>query len=202
MITETNSVSCTGLAGVSDVFAAALWGVDEMMSVAEAGNAGINLHGDLGTCDSPFYSPLCALTKQDDAVLKLTARPVYYAELLTQTVGTGFFQPVSNNATSVVRAYAIRNGTRLRLVLVNVSDPATSTAYPVNISLGGAFTHGDFYRLSGPSLDATTGITLGGKAMNADGTFAGPTHTALTVKGSTLSLNLPAGSATVVTLTP
>jgi hypothetical protein len=202
MLTETNSVSCAGIAGVSDVFASALWGVDEMMSVAEAGNQGINLHGDLGTCDSPFYSPLCALTKQDDDALRMTARPVYYAEVLTQQVGTGFFQPVSNNANEVVRAYAVRNGTRLRLILVNVADPTASTPYPVKISLGATYTHGDFYRLSAATLDATTGITLGGRSVGADGTIAGPTHTALSINGKTLSLNLPPGSATVVTLTP
>jgi F5/8 type C domain/Glycosyl hydrolase family 79 C-terminal beta domain len=202
MITETNSVSCTGLAGVSDVYAAALWGVDEMMSVAEAGDQGINFHGDLGTCDSPFYSPMCALTRADDDAMKLVARPVYYAQLVTQQVGTGFMQPVSNDATQVVRAYAVRNGTRLRLVLVNVSDPAGTAAYPVKINLGSTFTHGDFFRLTAPSLDATTGITLGGRAVTANGTYAGPTHTPLTVNGKTLSLNLPAGTATVITLTP
>jgi hypothetical protein len=202
MITETNSVSCTGLQGVSDVFAAALWGVDEMMSVAEAGNQGINFHGDLGTCDSPWYSPLCAPTPQDDAALKMVARPIYYSQVLTQQVGTGFFQPISNNANEVVRAYAVRNGTRLRLVLVNVADPTASTPYPVKISLGATYTHGDFYRLSAATLDATTGITLGGRIVGSDGTIAGPTRTTLSINGKSLSLNLPPGSATVVTLTP
>jgi len=202
MITETNSVSCAGLAGVSDTFAAALWGVDELMSVAEAGDQALLLHGDLGQCDSPFYAPLCALTAQDEAAGRMRARPVYYAPLLVQQVGTGFIQPVSNDATSVVRAYAVRNGTRLRLVLVNVSDPATSTPYPVKIGLGASYTHGDYFRLSGPALDATTGVTLGGKVVAADGTFPGVTRTALTVNGRTLSIKLPAGSATVITLTP
>jgi hypothetical protein len=202
MLTETNSVSCAGLAGVSDVFAAALWGVDEMMSVAEAGDQGLLLHGDLGTCDSPFYSPMCALTSDDAAAGRLRVRPVYYAPLLVQQVGTGFMQPVSNDATTVVRAYAVRNGTRLRLVLVNVSDPTSSQGYPVKISLGTTYTHGDYFRLSAPGLDASSGITLGGKVVAADGTFPGVARTALTVNGKTLSLTLPAGSATVVTLTP
>jgi hypothetical protein len=202
MITETNSVSCAGLAGVSDTFAAALWGVDEMMSVAEAGDQALLLHGDLGTCDSPFYSPLCATTRDNMNAGILQARPGYYAPLLVQQVGTGFIQPVSNDATEVVRAYAVRNGTRLRLVLVNVSDPTAAQGYPVKISLGGTFTHGDFYRLSAPTLDATTGVTLGGRSVAANGTYAGPTHTTMTVNGSTLSVTLPAGSATVITLTP
>jgi len=202
MITETNSVSCTGLAGVSDVFAAALWGVDELMSVAEAGDQALLLHGDLGQCDSPAYAPLCALTPQNESAGKMHARPIYYAPLLVQQVGTGFIQPVSNDATSVVRAYAIRNGTRLRLVLVNVSDPANSSGYPVKISLGATYTHGDYFRLTAPALDATAGVTLGGKSVTDSGTYAGPTHTTMTVNGKTLSVTLPAGSATVITLTP
>ena len=35
-----------------------------------------------------------------------------------------------------------------------------------------------------------------------DGTFAGEVHTSMSVRGSTLSVGLPAGSATVITLTP
>src|SRR5439155_7263319 len=163
----TNSVSCAGVQGVSDVFAASLWAVDEEFNVAEAGNQGLFLHGDLGTCDSPFYSPMCAVTKADMTAGRLQARPVYYGPLLVQQVGTGFMQPVSNDATSVVRAYAVRNGTRLRLILVNVSDPATSKGYPVQLSLGTTYTHGDFFRLSAPRLDATTGVTLGGRSVAA-----------------------------------
>jgi hypothetical protein len=202
MITESNSVSCAGLPGVSDVFASSLWGVDEMMSVAESGDQGLFLHGSTGTCGSPYYSPLCSLTKADASAGKMHATPVYYSELLTQRIGTGFFQPVSNDAPSVVRAYAIRNGTRLRLVLVNVSDPASHGTFPVTMNLPASYTQGDYFRLSAPALTSTTGITLGSKPMGEDGTFAGETHTPLTVNGTTLSMNLPAGSATVVTLAP
>jgi hypothetical protein len=73
---------------------------------------------------------------------------------------------------------------------------------PVKISLGATYTHGDYFRLSAPGLDASSGITLGGRVMAADGTLPGVTRTALTVNGKTLSLTLPAGSTTVVTLTP
>src|SRR5207244_9251902 len=47
---ETNSVSCGGQAGVSDVYAASLWGLDYMMLMASNGAAGVNFHTGIGSC--------------------------------------------------------------------------------------------------------------------------------------------------------
>ena len=42
---ETNSVYGGGKPGISDTLGAALWGVDVMFTLAEAGWLGINFHG-------------------------------------------------------------------------------------------------------------------------------------------------------------
>ena len=68
--------------------------------------------------------------------------------------------------------------------------------------MGASFTHGDLVRLTAPSLTTQTGVTFGGHFVGKDGTFAGTDSTPLPVSGSDLSLTLPGGSATVVTLTP
>ena len=91
----------------------------------------------------------------------------------------------------------------MKLVLVNLSDPASAnvSARQVNVDLGGKFKKADFIRLIGPALDARTGMTLAGKTVTAEGTFPPITPKRLpVVKGNSLKLNLPPGSATLITL--
>jgi hypothetical protein len=90
----------------------------------------------------------------------------------------------------------------MRLVLDNRQDPASNSDRTVTVKLGGAYTQGDLPRLSASSLSAKTGTTLGGATAAGDGTFPGTTHTPITVAGSTLTLSLPPGTATLVTLNP
>jgi hypothetical protein len=203
LLTESNTVSCAGRQGVSDVFASALWGVDNQLLVAQNGVSGMYLNSDVsGVCGSPYYTPFCPLTSADDQAGALRAQPVYYAQLLLHQLGTGAFLPVTNNDLTDLRVYAVRNGTRLRLVIVNVDDPATTRARPVTFTLPASYHHGSFYRLTAPSLAATSGISLGGHGVGVNGTFSGPGLTTLAVSGRTLAVNAPAGTATVISLTP
>ncbi|OLE26509.1 MAG: hypothetical protein AUG44_12770 [Actinobacteria bacterium 13_1_20CM_3_71_11] len=204
---EGNSVSCEGMDGVSDVFAAALWGVDAQLLYARAGLKGFYLHSSIATCGAPkplykAYTPFCAPTDADAAAGNLRVRPVYYSSLLLQQLGSGAFAPVTNSDLTDVRAYALRSGTTLKLVLVNVTDPASHGPLATTIALGGTYTSGSQFQLTAPGLTAQSGILLGGHYVGKGGTFAGVQTTPVTVGGSTLNLNLPAGSATVVTLTP
>jgi hypothetical protein len=203
LLTESNSVSCEGRQGVSDVFGAALWGVDNQLMVAQNGNSGMYLNGDEGgACGSPWYEPVCALTPEDRAVGKLHAQPVYYAQLLLRQLGTGSFLPVTNNDLTDLRVYAVRNGTRLRLVVVNVDDPSTTGPITATFKLPSSFHHAYYYRLTAPSLTAQTGISLGGHRVGTGGAYAGPDHTAFTINGKTLKLKIPPGTATVISLNP
>src|SRR5271157_5935079 len=69
---ETNSCYNGGQAGVSDVFASALWGIDYMFTLAGTSAAGVNFHGGgTGT-----YTPIAASGST------VSARPLYYALLL------------------------------------------------------------------------------------------------------------------------
>jgi glycosyl hydrolase family 79 len=203
LLTESNSVSCEGRQGVSDVFGAALWGVDNQLLVAQNGNSGMFLNSDIGgVCGSPYYTPFCALTPEDDAVGQLHVQPVYYAQLLLRQLGTGSFLPVTNNDLTDLRVYAVRNGTRLRLVIVNVDDPAAVRPMTVTFKLPTSYHHGYLYRLTAPSLAAQSGISLGGHHVGANGSYAGADHTSLTVNGKTLKVTIPAGTATVISLNP
>jgi beta-glucosidase len=206
LMDEANSVSCEGKDGVSDTFASALWAVDFEHLVAQTGVRGLYFHSSIARCGAPkplykAYTPFCAPTDADAAAGRLRAQPEYYGLLLQQKVGTGNFLPVQNSDTAKVRAYAVRRGDRLRLVLVNVQDPATSAPLTTTVRLPGTFTYGTTVSLTGPTLDATTGITLGGHTVHPDGTFAGTNSEPLPVSGNEVTVTLPPGTATLVTLT-
>jgi hypothetical protein len=207
LLGEGNSVSCEGMDGVSDTFASALWGVDAQLLYAQQGLKGFYMHSAIARCGAPkpfykAYTPFCAATDADAAAGKLGVRPVYYSSLLVEQLGTGKFAPVSNGDTTHIRAYALRSGTTLKLVLVNVTDPATTGTRSVVVNLGASYHSGSQFVLKAGALNAKTGISLGGHTVGSGGTFTGVDQTPVAVNGTTLSLKLPAGSATVFTLNP
>ena len=105
---------CEGQAGVSDVYAAALWEVDDQLVVAREGAQGDYMHGTVVQCDTAkplfmFYTPLCAPTAADAANGILSAQPEYYGLAAVHEVGTGAFLNLSNPDWASVRAYAIQH---------------------------------------------------------------------------------------------
>jgi hypothetical protein len=204
---EGNSVSCEGMDGVSDTFASALWGVDASLLYAREGLKGFWMHSAIARCGAPkplykAYTPFCAATDADAAAGLLRARPGYYAPLLLQQLGTGRFATVTNGDLTHLRAYALRSGTTLKLVLVNITDPASNGPMSTTLQLDTAYHSGSQFQLTAPGLAATSGILLGGHFVGKGGTYAGPDSTPVTVNGNTLTVSLPAGSATVLTLQP
>ena len=59
---ETNSVSCGGVAGISNTFASALWASGYLAQAMSLGVSGVNLHGNPANCNG--YSPVCAPTPE------------------------------------------------------------------------------------------------------------------------------------------
>ncbi len=195
-MTETNSTVCAGEAGVSDVFAAALWALDYSLMLAQDGVANAEFMGgttSTGACDP--YTPLCPTTGD------LTARPIYYGLLATEMVGNGRFVAVNNPDSADMRAYAISDDHRLTVVLDNVQDPTANGATTVTLNLGRNLHIGHLTALSTTSaagLAATTDITLGGQQVGAHGAFACPQSTPVSVHGRTATVTIPAGSAAII----
>jgi hypothetical protein len=206
-LTEANSLTCGGVDGVSDRYGSALWAVDQGLFIASLGVTAENFHSNVAVCGGPkppgsAYTPFCAKNAADQAAGKLIPQPEYYALLMLREIGTGTFAPLDNSDSATLRAYALRSGTRLRVVLDNLQDPASATERKVIVKLGGRYAHGDMIRLVGPALDATTDITLGGSTVSDDGTFPPLTRTPVKVTGRTLTLTVPPASATLLTFTP
>ena len=206
VIDEGNSVVCEGQQGVSDVFAAALWEIDDQLVTARQGVAGDYEHGTVVQCDSAkplfmYYTPLCAPTAAAAAAGDLAAQPEYYGLAALRDVGTGAFLNLSNPVWADVRAYAVQhaNGT-MTVVLDDVDDPSTTGPATVQLNLGASYGWASQVDLSASGgLTATSGITLGGQAVAANGALASPNPDGFHVGGDTATVTVPAGSAEILT---
>ena len=206
VLDEGNSVVCEGQAGVSNVYAAALWEIDDQLVMARDGVVGDYMHGTVEECGSAkplymYYTPLCAPTAADATEGLLAAQPEYYGLAALRDVGTGQFLNLSNPVWADVRAYAVEhtNGT-MTVVLDDVDNPSTTGSTTVQLDLGATFSHASQVAMTASGgLTATSGITLGGQTVQSNGTLAAPTTTSFTVSGDTATVTVPAGSAQIIT---
>jgi hypothetical protein len=157
---EMNSVSCGGAPGVSDVLAAALWGADVCMQLARAGVDGVNFHGGAPPGGVSHYA---AFVFDGDGAPRV--RPLYYGLRLFSlaTASHGRLLPVKVTGSARVHAFATagQDGvTRVLLLALSAAAPDR-----VRLRLAGANT-ATLLRLRGPSLDATSGLSLGGQTWD------------------------------------
>jgi len=194
---ETNSITCGGQSGVSNVFASTLWSLDYSLLLAQEGVQGADFHGQISGCGP--YSPLCV----DGDGSTLAAQPLFYGFLAVQQVGTGSFLTVDNADSADVRAYAVQNGSGLTVVLDDVQDPSSYGSTDVTLSLPQSYGQAESTVLatsSSAGLSATSGITLGGQQISDSGVFPTPTYTSVPISGSTVTVPVAAGSATILKL--
>jgi hypothetical protein len=197
---ETNNVSCRGQPGVSNVFASALWAVDYIARAMASGIAGLNFH-DL-IAEPLSYSPLVADGAGELASGALHANPEWYALLLARRLlGDRPVQArVSGGARTLTAGAFLAPDGSVRLVLVDFA-PSGARPLRVRLDLPRSFRAGPVLRLTGPGLRATSGVTFGGSAVSAEGTWS-PAAGLPYVSGrpGSLALRMAAGSAALLTL--
>lgn len=209
-IDETNSVSCGGVPGISDTFASSLWASAYITQAMAAGAAGINLQGNPTNC--PGYTPVCAPDTVALAAGALHPQPDWYALLVTRSlVGTrplpATIAPLGSGAGGqaivpnlVVAPFAGPGGT-LQVVIV---DDEAQGAQPLELHLNvpAGLTVGHVTRLTGPALTATSGVRLGGRQVNADGTLPTlPAGAAIPVSAGRIAVEVSPSSAALLTVT-
>lgn len=193
-LTETNSCYQGGKQGVSDTFAAALWGADLMYQLASAGGVGINFHGG----GYGWYTPIAGTVADG-----FTARPIYYGMLLFQQAGPGHLIGTTIDhpeAAPLVNAYGLasegaEHGT-VKAVIFNKHD---DRAVRVTIDSGGRAARARVLRLTAPRLDDTQDATLGGNPIGASGAWEAHSEETLPLHEGAAAIDLPAGSAALVT---
>ena len=187
-MSEGNTCYNAGKLGVSDTFASALWAGDFLSEVAAIGASGVNLHGG----GNGLYTPIAGSRKDG-----FTARPDYYGMLMARPLlGATMLGTELESAGMNLTAYAAQKQGKLMVLLFNKDSKATSidVAAPSDRLAGAA----SVMRLTAPAVTSTTGTTLGGAQVAADGTWR-PTSTEKTqaAKGS-LQISLPAYSAALI----
>jgi hypothetical protein len=187
---ETNSASCTGIPGMSNTYAAALWAVDWALLAAEKGATGIYFHGGLSTtCTS--YAPICKTGPG-----KYVAEPVYYGLLFAHLLGTGQMLQTTIATRANIAAHAVTSGGKISVVVENLG--ATPSALTLNVP-GVSGTAGVLH-LTGSSLAATSGVKIQGAAVPASGTFTPGAATPVTCTAGVCKLTIAADSAVIVHL--
>jgi hypothetical protein len=190
-ITEANSIWGGGKPGVSDTFAATLWGLDLMWTIAANNGQGINFHG--GELN---YTPISVSPGG-----QCNANPVYYAMLAFKygaTGGTIVPVNISNNTNNLnYSAYACyRNG----VYTMTIINKEQTKDVSVTVNAGKNVNTIDIMRLVAPAVNAPTGITFAGSAVQSDGSFSPGSTESAQVGSKTFTIKVPAASAVVVTI--
>ena len=201
-IDEANSVSCGGVAGVSDTFGSALWATGYVGQTMAVGAAGLNLHGHPLSCSG--YSPLCLPDPAAAAAGMLRAQPDWYALLLARTlVG---YRPLPTRITAAgapnIAAAGFSGPNHTLKLLVSDDDAPGALPLAMTVGVGAGFGTATVLRLSAASPSAGAGVRIAGREVSADGSWREPAGETIRVRGGVLALKMAPSSAALVTVSP
>jgi hypothetical protein len=214
-MSEGNSCYRGGKAGMSNALAGALWGMDYMLDMAARGCQGINFHGGGGSEISSalgdklpgardardleiarlgtFYSPVAG-----NPAAGYRARPLFYAMMAVEQLAGTLLVKTSFDTRGVnATAYAGMSHDGWRVALVN-KDVHRDLNIDIELPAGARAAHA--WRLTGPALDATEGITLAGVEVAEGDAHWQPRAETLRASGDRLTFRLPHASAAVLFL--
>ncbi len=167
-MSEGNSCWDGGKPGVSDTLGSALWAADMMLQFAQAGCAGVNLHGG----GNGFYTPIAGGLHDG-----FTRRPEFYGmQFAEHFTGTTFVKSTLSNPSGRLTAYVAKKNAQMQVAIVNkgtadvvVSMKGPSLPMPKKI-----------WVLGGPSLESKQHVTLRQRSayMSKQWTVLAPAHSA------------------------
>ena len=202
---ETNSIACQGLAGVSDVFGAAVWSVDYALYSASLNISKIYWHMGTGYRYAAWQATQNGTTTPGP-------RPLYYGNWLVATaLGDSEAQVVPVVNTTSLAGYAVYSSRRHRselqsIVLVNMdvynstSTPAaqrSSVEFTMPQKLGGKNCKASVRRLTAAGAEVQEGIAFAGRTVTSDGAIVGRETKERIVDGV---VNVKASEVVLITL--
>jgi hypothetical protein len=196
-ICETNSFSGGGKPGVSDTFAAALWVLDFLFTLATAGCAGVNM--ETGVNQLGFISSYSVIG--DDEQGHYWAAPEYYGMLAFAEAAAGQILGCRVEGTGAdIKVYATQPD-RNHVVLTGINKDRSSDATLVlERDLSSSFRAGSAIRLMGPSLESKSGITLGGATVSEAGSWEPVQIEPVAKTEGQWQVSLPRASAVIANL--
>lgn len=208
---ETNSYFSGGTNGVSNAYAAALWSIDHLFTLAQFGGQGGNFH----TGNSTAYSEI---TNNGSTVTGV--HPLYHGLYLSAQIGTGYLQRLSitgNSSNQNITAYAVEPthapGT-LNVLVNNKSGYALSVTLTPETTIGSgslqiltdSLTSDYTSPLTAAQINTVLGdtttsdLTIQGATINNDGTYVANSPYTLPVTGNAVTFTLPPLSVGLVNL--
>lgn len=186
-ITESNTFSNGGVAGVSNTYAAALWATDFLCEAAS-----------LGVQSIEFQNSRQALYNSIDDNGNPT--PLYYGLLffhaLTQS-SNYTLTSVSLQTSLNVTVYKVTDADgKIHLIVINKDLDQDAS---VGIQLSTSATKAQVLRLTAPSLDATSQVSLGGAMLSSQGAWSPSNLETISVQGNVAYITVPKGSAAELT---
>jgi len=196
---EFGAISEQAVHGISDAFGAALWSVDTMFQMANAGVDGVNWEASDGNYNNPF--PFTITNSGGTNTYAISSiNPMYYGLLMFQeAIGSGAqILPVNVVSPANLTAWAtVPNGGTPRLVILNKDEAQTGN---VQVAMPG-YGHATVLRLTAPSYTSLNGVVFAGQTFDGstDGTIQG-TQTTQTISGNSgvFSLPMPITSAALL----
>jgi hypothetical protein len=164
-VTETNSIACGGREGVSDTFAAALWGADWMFTLANFGASGADFHST-----SQYYTPF-SFYGPFGRIHSAVARPLYYGMLLFahatrnrgRIIEAARSRRVFARSRANVKFWATHDRRRtVRLVVLNKDRRRSGL---VRLRIRGARRAGTLIRLRAQRLSSKTEVEFAGQTV-------------------------------------
>jgi Glycosyl hydrolase family 79 C-terminal beta domain len=205
-ISEMNSVSGGGQAGLSNTFQSTLWLIDTAFNEAAAGMAGFNFHTGQYTAYNLWEFSASPQTVNGITARQLqTVNPPYYAMIvLAGMMGNGarLLSTTSIPADPVVVTWATLDASgNVHVAVINKSETAAAT---VAVSIPGYAT-ASAGLLTAPSYTASAGITWRGQTFDGstNGLIQGATvKYPVQAKSGVFTVNVPITSAVVLTVAP
>lgn len=203
-LSEVNSFWYSGLKGVSDSYASALWGLDYLHWWASHGADGLNFH--TGDRTGGAISLPCRYAAFVTSSNGYEARPLSYGLKLFSLGGHGRSLPahVVCETNENLAAYATVDERTIYVTLINKRHGSIATNLPVQINLDSVLSRksASVVFLTAKDNDIASGsgeVTLGGATIRADGTWSGKWTKLNAASGAkSIDVSMPPASAAVV----
>jgi hypothetical protein len=195
-VDEINGITCGGKAGLSNSFGEALWALNVLPALWQAGVQGVNIQSIYGDLNQVIHA------NHSRSGWRVSVQPEYYglrAFAEAAPAGARLLQ-ISHPGLAHFFQFAVRapDGSE-RVVLTNVGSAARS----VGVSASGTHGPGSLSLLSAKSLSATGGVTFAGQHLSpSTGLLAGmPQTTRLRPNANGVyAVQVPAHAAAILTL--
>jgi hypothetical protein len=205
-IDEANSYfSSTKPAGVSNVFASALWAIDFIFTHAQYGANGLNFHSNGST---KSYAVIGDSEGSVTAVQPLYYALLFFSQIFASATGGQLLSTTLSESEAAVSAFAVATSDGATYVIVNNKD--TTHAANVTIELAASASRATVMTLASSGDTAAdqlanpgiyndgTAISFGGQAVALDGVWKGTAQKTLNVTDRHVTVSVAAVSAVLI----